>query len=234
MGKALIYMLPKFALHNLMQRRSADAKLTSELLTKAALKQPSYLAHLWFYQLRVVLPFAASYLIGKLSCPVLISYGAVAHYVCVSGVAAFSEVLQIVRAIIRSDCVFVVHLMQRRTRAYERLSYKSVDEKAPLFVLAIQRHAHVSNRVRTWFKGSRFSSVRSVAPDSSEAGNGIQPFVASDFAPFFGFKFFSGKFWNSQGVNLQSGLALIRLACGTLSHARAVCILARAPQQERL
>lgn len=62
--------------------------------------------------------------------------------------------------------------------------------------------------------------------NSAQVRYQIKAFIADNRTPYFAGEFRGGKFRFSQGVNLQSGLALDRLVRETPSHARAVCILA--------
>lgn len=154
---------------------------------------------------------------------------------CLQGVASVflrRHVFKVGEAIINLLPVLVVNLDAVWTRANEGGGHKTVNRRFQSLCSAPKAYEKITIAPDRGLKQS--SGIRSgdvfqsggYPLNTSKIRNIVVGFEPDDWTPFFGLKFFDGKFCFSQGVNLQSGLALGRLVLETPSHARAVFILA--------
>lgn len=124
-------------------------------------------------------------------------------------------VLKIARAVVGLTTISMINGQISRARpdegsGYQLMNFQSfthpilanADARVAIFIADI-----LTNVPSLWMPQHRF-----VAAYATKIRDGIIAFVTNHITPFFRFKFFGGKFWSSQGVNLlRLGLALVRL-----------------------
>ncbi len=142
------------------------------------------------------------------------------------------NVFKVLGAVIGFNRISVVDLVVAGDRPNKGAGYQAVNKNEFTDLIEGKFDAQIAlfsgNRVQ------RSSDVRSRASNSpsdpSQVRHLIGTFVVWYVAPFFGFKFFGGKFLDSQGANLlRLGLALVRPVRVFQHSGGSFCIL---PQQE--
>lgn len=121
-------------------------------------------------------------------------------------------VLQVVRAVIQLVAVPVVYLHPLGLLADERSSNQAMNGTLCRFRSIKQRNKEIMAVKDCGFEYAPGVGVRPFIPErqslnSPQVRHGVSALEADDGPPLFGFKFFSGKLWISQGVNLRHGFA---------------------------